>query len=378
MGGELYEKFKPQPPESYVRVNPDALRLWVKEVFTSLGLRERDASVVADVLVTADLMGISSHGVQRVKRYVDGLKAGSVNPRPNVRVAKELGATALIDADSGLGHSPALKAAHLAAEKAERLGVAVIGVFNSHHYGIAGYYSLKLAEKGLVGLSITNSTPLVAYVNTTGKYLGTNPISIAIPREDGFPVLFDAATSVVPVGKVEIFAKTGRPIPKGWLIDGEGNIFSGSAEDALKLIRKGEGALLPLGGLGEILGGHKGSGLALMVDFLAGVLTGSGWGRHVKYTVCEGKGNVGHLIAALNPEAFIGKDKFLRRVEEVIQEIRSLKKHPNADRVWIPGEKAWLTKKTREKIGVPLHKNVVEELKKVGDEVGVPFALLSR
>ncbi|MCD6324344.1 MAG: Ldh family oxidoreductase, partial [Desulfurococcales archaeon] len=184
-------------------------------------MRESDASVVSDVLVTADLMDILSHGVQRIGRYINWVRAGSVNPRPTVKVVKDIGAVALMDADSGLGHPAALKAVSIATEKAKRFGVGVVGIFGSHHYGIAGYYSLRIAEECLVGFSLTNSTPLVAYVNTVGKYLGTNPIAISIPRRRGFLILFDAATSVVPVGKVEIYSKTGRAVPEGWVMDAE-------------------------------------------------------------------------------------------------------------------------------------------------------------
>ena len=373
MNPYLYEKGGPYPPEKFVRVPHEALKEWVTNVFTALGMNDEDAYVVADVLVVADLTGVSSHGVQRVRRYVDGIKSGSVNIRPKVRVVREYGATAVIDADSSLGHPPTLRAVKLAVEKAKSHGIGVVGVRNSHHFGIAGYYALKAVESGMIGLVITNSTPLVSYVNTVGKYLGTNPIAVAIPTLNPPPILFDAATSVVPVGRVEIYAKTGKSIPEGWVIDSEGNMLSGDAIPILKAIREGRASLLPLGGVGELLGGHKGSGLSMLVDIFSGVLTGSGWGRHVRYTVGDKPGNVGHMVMAVNIEAFGDKNEFLRRLELMVNEVKDLRKHPDADRVWIPGEKAWLTMETRKRIGIPIHLNVVEDLRKVGDEVGVRF-----
>jgi L-2-hydroxycarboxylate dehydrogenase (NAD+) len=372
---QLYEKGGPYPPDEYKRFNHEALKGWVVEVFTALGMAEEDASVVADVLVVADLMGVSSHGVQRVKRYVDGIKSGSVNIRPEIKVVKNYGATAIIDADSSLGHPPTLRAMKLAVEKARSHGVGIVGVRNSHHFGIAGYYALKAVESGMIGLVITNSTPLVSYVNTVGKYLGTNPIAVAVPTSSPPPILFDAATSVVPVGRIEIYAKTGKPIPEGWVIDSEGNMLSGDAVPILKAIKEGKASLLPLGGVGELLGGHKGSGFSLLVDIFSGILTGSGWGSHVRYTVGDKPGNVGHLVMALNIEAFGDRNNFFHRLESMVNEVKGLRKHPNADRVWIPGEKAWLTMETRKRIGIPIHANVVEELERVGEEVGVRFKI---
>ena len=375
MPEELYEREKPIPPEEYVRVDHKSLKEWVKSVYVKLGLLEEHAEVVADVLVAADLMGISSHGVQRVGRYVGGIKRGTVNLRPKIRVVRDLGAAALVDGDNGLGHPVTLYAMRVAIEKARQYGVGFVLVRNSHHFGIAGYYPLKAAEQGFIGFTATNSEPLVAYTHTVVRYLGTNPIAIAVPRRSPPPVLFDGATSVVPVGKVEIYSKIGKPIPPGWAIDLEGNILTGDAKEVLKAIRERRAALLPLGGLGEEHGGHKGSGLSMLVDLFSGVLSGAAWGWHVRHTISDRPANVGHTVAAINIEAFMPKEEFFDRLEKFISEIKSLKKHPKAERIWIPGEKAWLTMQTRLKIGIPLHRNVLNELKRISDEVGVPFTV---
>ena len=372
---ELFEREKPIPPADYLRIDHESLKAWVKDVFISLGCRERDSSVIADVLVSADLMGISSHGVQRVKRYVDGIRAGSVNPKPQIKVIRNSGAIAVVDGDSGLGHPTTSFAAELAMKKAKSYGIGFVTVRNSQHFGIAGYYSLKIAGEGFIGLTLTNSTPLVAYTHTVERYLGTNPIALSVPKREPPPILFDAATSVVPLGKIEIYSKIGKEVPKGWVIAKNGRLLEGDATTILKKIRSKEAAILPLGGVGELFGGHKGSGLAMLVDIFAGILSGSGWGAHVRYTVSDKPGNVGHAVMAVNVDSFMDRELFLDRIDKYVQEIKSLKKHPRAERIWIPGEKAWLTMQTRLSIGIPIHKNVYKELKDISGDLQIPFTL---
>ncbi len=369
---EFYEREKPFPPEDYVRVDHVVLREFVKEIFVRLGVGDWEAGVVADVLVTADLFGISSHGVQRVRRYVDGIRCGCVRVGVEPEVVVDRGAVAVVDAHYGLGQPVSVKAMELAIEKAGSYGVGVVVVRKSNHYGIAGYYALKAVEKEFIGLSMTNSVPLVAYTHTLGKNIGTNPVAIGIPRKNPPPILFDAATSIVPVGKIELYAKQGKKIPCGWAVDLEtGEPLYGDADYVLKKIKAGEAALLPLGGLGEELGGHKGSGLSFIIDVLSGVLSGAAWGLHVGYTVGDKPSNVGHMFLALDIEAFMDKEEFYNRLEQYVNELKSSRRHPRAEHIWIPGEKAWLTMETRKKIGIPLHKRVYNELNTIAREVGV-------
>jgi len=368
---ELYEREPPVPPEEYIRVGHSELKGFVTDIFEASGLSPEDAEIVSDVLVTADLMGISSHGVQRVRRYVDGIVRCCVNPRPNIHVVRDGGAVALVDADSGLGHIAGVKAMELALKKAETYGVSLVLVCNSQHYGIAGYYALKAVERGFIGISSTNSEPLVAYVNTVGRTLGTNPIAVAVPRQKPPPILFDAATAVVPVGKVEVYSKLGKRVPEGWVLGEDGSILAGDATKVFEEIRRGRAAILPLGGLGEEFGGHKGSGLALVIDIICGVLSGAAWGVHVGYTVGTRPANVGHAFSAIDIERFMPREEFYERLEKYISEIKSLRKHPSADKIWLPGEKAWLTAQTRLRIGIPVHRRVCRELNEVASELGL-------
>jgi LDH2 family malate/lactate/ureidoglycolate dehydrogenase len=183
--------------------------------------------------------------------------------------------------------------------------------------------------------------------------------------------LFDAATSIIPVGKVEIYAKEEKELPHGWVLGDDGKVISKDSKKALEMIKNNRASLLPLGGIGEEFGGHKGSGLAFIIDIITGVLSGAAWGIHVGYTVGEKPANVGHAFAAVNIESFMELAEFEKRLEKYIEEIKSLRKIPNADSIWIPGEKAWYTMQTRKKIGIPLHKNVCNELNKIALDSGI-------
>jgi LDH2 family malate/lactate/ureidoglycolate dehydrogenase len=358
----LYEKTVPIPPEEYVRVDYESLKNFVAAVLSSYNVPEKDSWIVADVLVTADLMGIESHGVQRLKRYTTGIQVGSVNPKANVRVLRETASTALIDGDSGLGQVVAYNAMEVAVKKASEASVSVVGVRNSHHFGIAGYYALQAVKRNMIGMVMTNSEALVAYTHTIGRNIGTNPIAVGFPTRKPPPILFDAATSVIPIGKIEVYAKEGKKIPLGWAISPEGKLLDDPKE---VLARKG--ALLPLGGLGEDFGGHKGAGLALVVDILCGVLTGANYGKNVKHTTEKERANVGHFMIAINIDKLTPVETFLQRIEEYKGYVKSLTKMAKDTEVWIPGEKAWLTMETRKKIGIPIHRNILKELREEGE-----------
>ncbi|MEM2517759.1 MAG: Ldh family oxidoreductase [Candidatus Bathyarchaeia archaeon] len=364
----LYEKTVPVPPEEFVRVEWESLRSYVADVLKAYNIPEEHSNIVADVLVSADLMGIESHGVQRLRRYTVGIQVGSVNPKTNISIVKESPSTVWIDGGSGLGHVVAYKAMNIAIKKAMDTGVSVVGIRNSHHFGMAGYYALQAVRSNMIGLVMTNSEALVAYTHTVGRNVGTNPIAFGFPTRNPPPILFDAATSVIPIGKVEVYAKEGKKMPLGWAISPEGKLLDDPKE---VLARKG--AVLPLGGFGEEFGGHKGAGLALVVDLLCGVLTGANYGKNVKHTTEKERANVGHFMMAINIDKLTSLDYFLQRVEEYKEYVKSLSKVSEDAEIWIPGEKAWLTMETRKKIGIPVHKNILKEIMEEGEKVGVDF-----
>jgi len=281
---------------------------------------------------------------------------------------RQTASTALIDGESGLGQVVAYKAMEIAIQKARKMGASIVGVRNSHHFGMAGYYALQAVNNKMIGIVMTNSEALVAYTHALGRSLGTNPIAVGFPAKKPPPILFDAAMSVVPIGKIEVYAKEGKKIPLGWAMDSDGKLLDNPSE---VLARKG--AILPLGGLGEEMGGHKGAGLSLIVDLLCGVLTGANWGKSVKHTINKEPANVGHFMLAIDVKNFMPINQLLDNVEKLKDYIKGLPRISQEKDIWVPGEKAWLTMKTRKRIGIPIHKNILKELEDEGKRVGVAF-----
>ncbi|MEM0049896.1 MAG: Ldh family oxidoreductase, partial [Candidatus Bathyarchaeia archaeon] len=232
----------------------------------------------------------------------------------------------------------------------------------------AGYYALQAVKRNMIGIVMTNSEALVSYTHTIGRNMGTNPIAVGFPTKNPPPVLFDAATSVVPIGKIEVYAKEGKKIPPGWALSPEGKI----EEDPKEVLAR-KGSILPLGGLGEDFGGHKGAGLALVVDVLCGVLTGANYGIFVKHTTDKERANVGHFMMVIDVDKISSLDFFLEKIEKYKEYIKSLRRISEDAEVWIPGEKAWLTMETRKRIGIPVHKNILKEIKDEGEKLGVEF-----
>ncbi len=367
MSYESYDKAPPIPPEDYYIVKHEDLLNFVKSVFVKLGVPEEHAYWTADNLVTADLRGISSHGVARLRRYVDGIINGAVKTHPNIKIIKEGPVYALVDGDSGLGQVVGRKAMELAISKAKDGGIGFVTVRMSNHFGISGYYAMMALDHDMIGISMTNARPLVAHTGALGKWIGTNPISLAAPTKVPPPFVLDMATSIVPIGKMEVYSRRGKKAPLGWGIDGQGKLT-----DDPMTIRK-EGALLPLGGLGETYGGHKGYGLAVLVELLTGVLSGAALLKDVGQTEGPGPSNVGHFFMAVNVESFMPIDEFKERMDYMIRTLKSAPLHPDFKRIWIHGEKSYLTTQKRMRDGIPIYKKVMGMMKEVADRVGVEF-----
>ena len=366
MNFAYYEKSIPTPIEEYYRVPIDVEKVFLVKVFKALGMLENEASIAASVLVTADLMGIESHGIQRLKRYYyTPIKKGIISTKSSIDIIREGVAYALIDGHDGLGLVVGYKAMQIAIEKARISGIGFVSVRNSSHFGIAGFYVMQALEHGMIGIAMTNTRPLVSYTHTIGRNIGTNAIAIAIPSKTPPPILIDMAISVVPRGKIEVALRRGSEVPLGWGIDRDGEL----TKDPAKILY--EGSLLPLGGLGEELGGHKGSCLTIAIDILTGVLSDSGWGPYVGSPQGDKPPRVSHTFIAIDVSKFTDLEAFLDRVERYKRYLRNLPKHPKSHRVWIPGEKAWLTMETRRKIGIPIHRSVISELKEIAEDLGI-------
>ena len=360
------------PPETRV-FSADFLHEFIVRVLEFHGVPEDDASTAAVILTLSDLRGIDSHGIQRLKAYHDVLAAGMVNPRPNVRVVRESPSTATFDGDNGLGLCVAPKAFDIAMDKADQVGTGWVAVRNSNHYGIAGYYVLQALERDQIGWAMTNTTRMVTPLWGAERMLGTNPIAIAFPGLEEPPIVIDMATTAAAFGKVEMAIRKRSSIPPGWAIGGDGSVTTDAAEMAQR------GALLPLGSHRE-LGGHKGYCLAAMVDLLSGPLGGANWGPFTPAFTLEyphperqvGTG-LGHFFGAMKIEAFTDLTAFKRQIDDWIRTMRNTSPARDTDGPLIPGDPERLAEQERRAGGVPLIMHVVEELRGIARDTGVPF-----
>lgn len=360
------------------RVSHIALKEFVIQVFVKMGVPVEDALVTADVLVAANLRGIDSHGVARTRRYVQGLRDGVMLATPEIEVVRQTPVTALLDGGAGLGQVVGHRAMRLAMEKAAEAGLGFVVVRNSNHYGIAGYYSMMALEEDMIGISATNAATLV--VPTFGKdaILGTNPISIAVPTGRERPFVLDMATSVITRGKLEEYERQDNPLLEGWATDARGVPTDDSTEVLLNMKDRLGGGILPLGGAGEDHGGHKGYGLALLVDILCGVLPGAGYGSHVYPRDDAGKplpADIGHFFGALRVDSFRPLEEFRASMDDIIRMLRASAKAEGQERIFIHGEKEFEMAEQRMREGIPLHPKVVRDLRDIAEELGVPNAL---
>ncbi len=342
---------------------------FVIRYMTKLGVPEEDARIVGSVLLCADTRGVESHGMHRLGSYYGSrIQKGYMNPLTPYQVISETPTTALIDGGNGLGQVVSHKAMKMCIAKAKASGLAAVTIRNSNHYGIAGYYSMMAMDEGMIGISMTNSQPLVAPTYGRTAVLGTNPIALAAPSEKKFPYLLDMATSAVAYGKIQVHEKKGEKIPVGWGIDEEGNVTT----DPSKIKPGGHGALLPLGGM-EVTAGYKGYGLALLVEILCSVLSGGSFLTQVGGPSRPTPTGVAHFFMCINIEAFRPLIDFERSLDSMIELLKQSPLAVGREEILLAGEKEFNYTKYNFKHGVPLIKQIVDDLKMEGDKIGVPF-----
>ena len=366
------------PDEATLLVQEKDLTEFCLRVFRKLGVPEEDARITSEVLVIADLRGIGSHGVARLRRYVDGLRTGMMVTHPEVKVVRETPATALIDAGAGLGQPVSHQAMLKAIQKATEAGAGFVTVRNSNHYGIAGYYAMMALEHDCIGMSMTNADVLVVPTFGRDARLGTNPIAVAAPANRERPFVMDMATSTVPRGKLEVYDRLGKPLPAGWATDERG-VGTDDAHRVLENFKqRAGGGLLPLGGEGELFSGHKGYGLALWVDVFCAVLSGAAYATLVYPKTPDGKplpANLGHFFGAWRVDAFRPADEFKADMDDLQKLLKNTPKAEGQDRIYIHGEKEYEMTERYRRQGIPLNPKVADDLKAIAGEVGVKWTL---
>jgi len=356
-----------------VKVPINTLIDFMLEALTAMGTTPEDAKIIADVIITSDLWGIRSHGIAHLKMYHERIKKGLQLPATRWNIVRDSDATAVIDGGNGMGMVVGYHAMKLAIEKAGKYGIGAVAVRNSSHYGVAGYYPLMAAKEGMVGLSVTNAHPSIAPTFGIRPMLGTNPIAVAAPTDEPFPYMYDAATAVVPRGKIEIAARANKPIPEGWVINKEG-ISATDSSNMIKEMDLGNVALLPVGGMGESFGGHKGYGLATMVEiFSAAFQDGTYlWGL----TDTDANGNpqflrIGHFFLAIDVEHFIPLEVFKRIAGNMMRELRNSPVAPGQSRIFTAGEKEYYSTQRVQAEGVEIPPGVQIGLQALKSELNL-------
>lgn len=356
---------------NFITFTESHLRNFTYNVFKEMGCSDEHATLATDVLVRSDLRGIDSHGVARLSGYVRLWEKNRINATPNIKIVHETPTTATIDGDAGLGLVVAPFAMQVAIEKAEKYGSGWVSVKNSNHFGIAGYHALMAVEKDMIGISMTNASPLVAPTYANERLLGTNPMCYAFPAGKYPPVIVDMATSAAANGKLEIAQRANKPIPDGWVQDKNGE----NSIDPNEL--KSGGSLLPLGS-DKDHGSHKGYGLSATVDILSAVLSGANYGPWVPPFVAflepsanpVGEG-LGHFLGAMRVDGFRPAADFKSHLDNWVERFKSAKTIDPDKKVVIPGEPEHEFEQERKVNGIPLIDVVVNDLNELAAKLGI-------
>ena len=349
------------------------LSAFTHKILQAIGCNTTDAALAAEVLLSADMRGIDSHGVARLSGYVRLQQAGRVNTTPTIKVIHETPSTATVDADAALGLVAAPYAMNIAIQKATQVGTGWVAVQNSNHFGIAGYHAMLALPHNMIGIAMTNASALVAPTYSKEKMLGTNPIAVAIPALTYPALVADFATTTAANGKLEILQRKNQATPSGWVQTAEGETTTNAS------ILKNDGALLPLGSDYEH-GSHKGYCLGSIVDILSGVLSGANYGPWVPPfpayipmpSAMPGKG-IGHFFGALRVDAFASETQFLTQMDNWISRFEAATPIKANQPVIVPGtpEREMVAHRTLH--GIPLLPQVKTELQKIGEQYNITF-----
>jgi LDH2 family malate/lactate/ureidoglycolate dehydrogenase len=347
----------------FAYVDFKTLEDYMYDVFVGMGMTPEDSKVVAEVLIESDKRGIDSHGIARCKMYYDRLKKGQISPVTKMTVERETPGTAVINAHNSMGHPISKKAMQMAIDKAKDVGIGMVVVGHSNHFGIAGYYPLMAVEQGMIGMCGTNARPSIAPTWGTEPLLGTNPFTIGMPTDWDFPWVADQATSITQRGKIETYDRLKKPLTPGWVIGADGQTKTDATQTLVDLT-KDTAALTPLGGIGEDLAGYKGYNYATFVEILSSCLQHSSFLKAC-LGVKNGKAvpfDLGHFFIAVNIEAFCSLDEFKKATGDLLRELANSRKQPGADHIYVAGEKEHLAFLKRSKEGVPISKVTQKEM----------------
>ncbi len=342
-------------------------------VFEKLGVPSADAGICADVLIASDLRGIESHGIGRLKMYYDRIRQKVQNPVTKIDTISDKNATVVWDGNHGMGQVIGVRAMEEAIGKAKRYGLGAVAVRNSTHYGICGYYATMATDREMIGMTFTNARPSVCPTFGVTPILGTNPICFGAPTDLPYPFVYDAATSISQRGKIEVLAREEKPTPEGWAIDLQGNAYTDTQGLLVDLVQK-KASLLPIGGAEELLGGHKGYGLSLMVEILCAALQNGSFLMDLHGHDAAGKPmpyNLGHFFIAMDIGHFTDLGSFKKTCGSILRQIQESQKAPGCERIYVPGEKEYENELLVRQRGIPVIPNLKKDIEKMQQELGL-------
>ncbi len=338
------------------------LEQFCSDVLEKAGVPKKNAEIVANSLIEADLRGVDSHGVVRTAIYLERMEKGMINPDADICMVNENDSVVLVDGNNNFGSVIGSQSLTIALDKAKKSGIGLVGVKGSNHFGTGAYYAKKAIAEDMILLVLSNASQTMPPTGGIRPFIGTNPLAVGVPAGNQNPFILDMATSVVARGKIIVEAQKGNSIPAGWAIDKDGKPTT-DAKEALV------GSVLPLGG-------PKGYGISMFIDILAGVLTGAGFGRYVHnmYENWQDPQNVGHIFLAIDINRFMPIDYFKERMDQYINEIKAEPKAPGVEEIFIPGEIEARRTIERKENGIVLPRKVAEELDEIGKRYGIKLS----
>lgn len=356
--------------ESNAKLFPyETLKQLCLDAFQKFGFSADEADQIQDALLTADLFGIQSHGMQRMVRYHKGIKSGLIKINAKPEILFETPISAIIDGHAGMGQLISVFAMEKAIQKAKVSGVGIVSVRNSNHYGISSYYAKMACEEGLIGYSSTNSEALMVPTGSRKAMIGTNPQGWAVPTEE-YPFIFDAATTVVTRGKVEMYNKMQKPMPDGWCVDEKGLPTNDAARVLRNFKEENCGGILPLGGSSTLTGSHKGFGNGIIAELFSSIISLGTTSAHVNKTEESGPC---HSFMAINPK-FFGDEKAIKHhFTEFLQELRNAPVAEGADRICTHGELEAESLERTKRDGIPVLEATMVEVKELCHDLGLDF-----
>ena len=348
----------------------DQLNQLCNDAFQKFGFTAEEAKTITDVLLLSDVYGIESHGMQRMYRYYKSIQKGMIDINAKGDVVFETPVSAVIDGHDGMGQVIGRKAMEMAIEKAKTTGIGMVVVRNSNHYGIAGYYAKLACEQGLIGLSCTNTNPIMVPTYGRTAMLGTNPIAVAMPAEP-YPFFFDASTTVVTRGKLEVYNKAGKALHDGWALNKDGHPSNDAADVLGNIAAHKGGGIMPLGGSTEDTGSHKGYGWAMVCELFSSILS---MGTTSNQTGKGGKGGICHGFLVIDPAIFGDAEGIKAHLSAYLEALRNAPKADGQTRIYTHGEKEVEAQARLMKEGIPVNDNTMVEVLELCNYLNLDFS----